>query len=170
MALPVNLALATAQRATGLRRDPFAGYNFLFETAGMVVGGFTTISGLTSKVEVHTVREGGVNDREYKLTGPVTHGDLVFEAGLTAVDPMWLWFQATLDGKVQRRNASVYLLDARGVPVTWWNIQNAWPVEWQGPSFDASQTLFASQRFTLTHEGIARPPMALAVAAATLLP
>lgn len=168
MPIPFNLAIGTAQRWTGVHLDPFRTFNFLVEVEGMVVGGFTSITGLGSKTEVRTVREGGVNDKEYKLSGQITYTDLTLDSGLTALDPMWLWYQSTLKGQIKRKNGSVYLLDNRGIPITWWNFFNAWPVEWQGPAFDSSQTLVASQRFILTHEGITRSPAALVMAASTI--
>lgn len=168
MPFPINLALGTAQRWTGVHLDPFKTFNFLIEVEGLVVGGFTNISGLGSKVEVRTVREGGVNDKEYKLTGQITYTDLTLESGLTALDPMWLWYQSTLKGEIRRKNGSIYLLDNRGIPITWWNFLNAWPSEWEGPTFDSSQNLVASQRFVLVHEGLTRSNAALAMAASTI--
>lgn len=141
-------------RKTGPAPDPFRAYNFLVEVEGMVVGGFTSVEGLGSKTEVKTVRQGGVNNMEYKLPGQISYTDIVLKAGITALDPMWLWYQAMLDGTVQRKNGSIYLRDNQGNTSACWNFYNAWPIEWQGPSLDASQTMVASQSFTLAHEGI----------------
>lgn len=143
-----------ASRKSGPPSNPFMSYNFYVEVGGIVVGGFTSVEGLQSKVEVKTVRQGGVNDLEYKLPGQVSYVDLVFKAGITSLDPMWLWYQSSLTGKVKRQNGSIYLLDDLGEPTVSWNFYNAWPIEWQGPSLDAGQNLVASQSFTLAHEGI----------------
>jgi phage tail-like protein len=139
---------------TGPSADPFMSYRFRVEIGGIVVGGFTSVDGLQSKNEVKTVRQGGVNDVEYKLPGQVTYTDLVLKAGITSVDPMWLWYQTCASGKVSRRNGSIYLLDDQGNTAVTWNFYNAWPIEWQGASLDASQILVATQGFTLAHEGI----------------
>jgi phage tail-like protein len=154
MVIGVNAGIGFAQRKLGLRIDPFKSYNFLVEVEGIVVGGFMSVDGLASRTEVRTVREGGVNDTEYKLPGQITYSDLVLKAGITALDPMWLWYKATLDGAVKRKNGSIYILDDQGIPCVWWDFFNAWPTEWQGPSLDASQNLVACQSFTLAHEGI----------------
>jgi len=134
--------------------DPFLSYRFRVEIGGIVIGGFTSVEGLQSKNEVKTVRQGGVNDVEYKLPGHVTWSDLVLKAGLASLDPMWLWYQAAANGSVSRRNGSIYLFDDAGNVAVTWNFFNAWPVEWQGPGLDAGQTLVATQTFTLAHEGI----------------
>jgi phage tail-like protein len=91
IAVPFNAGAAAAQRYGGARLDPFKAYNLFVEVAGMLVGGFTSISGLDFKVEYRTQREGGVNDKEYKLAGPITYSDITLESGITALDPMWLW-------------------------------------------------------------------------------
>ncbi len=139
---------------TGPSADPFMSYRFRVEIGGIVVGGFTSVEGLQSKNEVKTVRQGGVNDVEYKLPGQLTYTDLVLKAGITSVDPMWLWYQSCSGGKVSRRNGSIYLLNAQGNTAITWNFYNAWPIEWQGPSLAADQNLVATQSFTLAHEGI----------------
>src|ERR1700756_7460 len=165
MALGINAAAAVVQRA-GKHLDPFKAYNFFVEVEGILVGGFTSVSGLESKMEVRTVREGGVNNKEYKLGGQVTYSDITLESGITAIDPVWLWYQSTLQGTIKRKNGSIYLLNDMGIPYVWYDFYNAWPIEWQGPSLDASQTLVATQRFVLAHEGIKKSAAAIAYAAA----
>lgn len=165
MALGINAAAALAQRNLGLSIDPFKSFSFFVEVEGILVGGFTSVEGLESRTEVRTVREGGVNDTEYKLPGQVTYSDLVLRSGLTALDPMWLWYRSTLSGQVKRKNGSIYLLDDQGMPSIWWNFYNAWPTAWQGPSFDAGQTLVALQSFTLAHQGIGKSQAAAAYSA-----
>ncbi|RKP46834.1 phage tail protein [Trinickia fusca] len=134
--------------------NPFMSYNFCVEVQGLLVGGFTSVEGLESKNEVLTIRQGGVNDVEYKLPGQVTYTDLVLKAGITSHDSMWLWYQSAMNGAVKRQNGSIYLLDDQGNITSTWNFYNAWPVAWVGPSLDASQNLVATQSFTLAHEGI----------------
>jgi phage tail-like protein len=165
MALGINAAAAATQRA-GLHLDPFKAYNFFVEVEGILVGGFTSVRGVESKMEVVTIREGGVNDRAYKLGGPVSYSDLVLESGLTALDPMWLWYQGTLQGTIKRRNGSIYMLNDLGLPTVWYDFYNAWPIEWQGPALDASQTMVATQRFVLAHEGVRKSRSAMGYSAA----
>jgi len=46
----------------GLRKDPYAGFNFLVEIDGLLVGGFTEVTGLQVETESHDYREGGLNE------------------------------------------------------------------------------------------------------------
>ncbi|RDU97345.1 phage tail protein [Trinickia dinghuensis] len=155
---PIGGDLATygVKRFTGLSIDPFKTHRFVLDVQGIFVGGFMMIKGIGSKTAVETIREGGANGVEYKLPGQVTFPDLEMTSGLTYTDPMWLWYRSTMYGKPLRKNGTVYLMDDLGVPVAWWHLFNAWPTEWEGPSFDASQTLVAVQRFTLAYERIAK--------------
>jgi phage tail-like protein len=60
---------------------------------------------------------------------------------------------------VQRKNGTIMLLDARRIPVTWWNFAEALPIKWTGPAFDASgEAQVAIERIELVHRGIAKPP------------
>jgi phage tail-like protein len=151
-----DLATYAVKRFTGLSMDPFKTHRFVLDVQGLFVGGFMTIEGIGSRVAVETVREGGGNGVEYKLPGQVTCSDLVMTSGLTFADPMWLWYRCTLFGKPLRKNGTVYLMDDLGLPVAWWHLFNAWPIEWEGPHFDASQTLVAVQRFSLAYERITK--------------
>ncbi len=145
---------STSARQPAASANPFMAYNFCIEMGGILVGGFTSVDGLQVKNEVKTIRQGGVNDIEYKLPGQVVGSDLVLKGGVSAVDPLWNWFTAAAAGKVTRKNGTIYLLDNLGNTTVAWNFVNAWPIEWQGPQIDASQTLIATQSFTLAHEGI----------------
>ncbi|MBI3284922.1 MAG: phage tail protein [Burkholderiales bacterium] len=166
MAFGVNAGVGFAQRQLGIRIDPFKSYNFFVEVEGILVGGFMSVDGLESKTEVKTVRQGGVNDTEYKLPGQITYSDLVLKAGITALDPMWFWYQSTQSGDIKRKNGSIYLLDDQGIPCVWWDFYNAWPTGWQGPGLDASQNMVATQSFTLAHEGIKKSLTSSAYSAA----
>jgi len=165
----LNMAAGLAGHFTGFHLDVFKAYNFLLEIHGVFVGGFKSVEGTGSKTEVFRFHEGGANGVEYKLPGPITYGDLVLSSGLTFVDPMWLWYRSTLYGKPQRRNGTIYLLDDVGVPAAWWNLTNAWPTEWIGPRFDATEPLVAIQSFTLVYESIAKSLASSAVGGAASL-
>ncbi len=58
-----------AQRLLGIRNDPYMPFNFLVEIEGLLVGGFTEVTGLTVETETEDFREGGVNEYVHKLPG-----------------------------------------------------------------------------------------------------
>jgi len=59
--------------ALGDRKDPYLAFDFLVEIEGLVVGGFTDVTGLQREVEVQDYREGGVNEYVHKLWGPTRY-------------------------------------------------------------------------------------------------
>lgn len=49
------------------RTDPYLNFRFLVEIHGLIVGGFSEVSGLQSETDIEEIREGGVNDYVHKL-------------------------------------------------------------------------------------------------------
>ena len=160
----LNAAVAAAGQL-GVRLDPYLGFNFLVEIEGLVVGGFTEVTGLQVETVVETYREGGVNDYEHKLPGPTRYpANLVLKHGITEIDSLWAWHQDVTAGVVERRNGTIYLLGPVREPVMWWNVREACPVRWTGPELRAESNTVAAETVELVHRGIQRPSLASAVA------
>ena len=141
----------------GVRRDPYLGCHFLVEIEGLVVGGFTKVSGLEYEVQYETVREGGVNDRVHRLPSHVEYPQrLVLEHGITDKDTLWDWHHDIAAGVIKRRNGSVFLLDNQGQPVLRWDFKGAYPVKWSGPALQADSDSVAVETIELVHNGINR--------------
>ncbi len=166
MPLGINALLAVTRGPLGLRLDPYAGHNFFVEVDGLLVGGFSKVSGLESAVEVKEYAEGGVNGYLHKLPGETRYPNLVLTQGVTELDTMWSWYDDVAQGRIQRRDITLMLLDQRRIPVMWWNIKSALPVRWSGPTFDASRsTEVAVESLELVHKGIVKPTASRALAA-----
>jgi phage tail-like protein len=145
---------------------PYLTFNFAVEIEGLLVGGFTEVSGLESEVAVEEFREGGVNGYVHKLPGATSHANLVLRHGLTGLSTLWSWYYDTTQGAIQRRNGSIVLLDARQVPVMWWNFRNALPVRWTGPELSAAGDQVGVESLELVHEGLTKPLLGQAAALA----
>jgi len=155
-ALGVNAAVTIASRALGARLDPYGAYRFLVEIEGIIAGGFSELSGLDVTTEVESIREGGVNDYVHRLPKWTTQSDLVLKKGQTDLDLLWNWYANVVAGKIERKNGSIYLLDAQGIPAMWWDFLLAFPVKWSGPTLNASSGLIAFETLTLTHHGLSK--------------
>jgi phage tail-like protein len=143
--------------ALGQRRDPFAAFRFRVEIEGLVVGGFTAVSGLDAEVVVEEYREGGVNDFVHRLpSGTRYSGNLVLERGLGDADALWSWFEDTAAGIVERRNGSVVIVSGDDEDVVRWNFLGAYPVRWSGPQLRADGNTVAMERVELAHRGLVR--------------
>lgn len=149
---------AAANWAVSVRPlPPYLTFNFAVEIEGLLVGGFTEVSGLESQIEVEEYREGGVNDFVHKLPGKTTYANLVLRHGLTGLSTLWDWYKQTTEGAIRRRNGTIVLLSASQVPVMWWDFRNALPVRWTGPTFDAASDEVGVEELELVHEGLTVP-------------
>lgn len=157
--------LAVLKRATGLRLDPYGAYNFLVEIQGVIAGGFTEVSGLSIQTEVDRKTFGGANDREYTFVKGTKYTDLTLKHGLTDLDLIWSWYDDVINGKIKRQNGSIYLLDHSGLPAMWWDFYEAFPIKWDGPSFNASSSTVATETLVLSHNGLAKPKASQVVSA-----
>ncbi len=140
---------------TGDRNDPYLGFNFLVEIEGRVAGGFTEVSGLQIEIETEERREGGRNEFVHKLAGRVKYpANLVLKHGITDNDDLWRWCQDVQQGKVQRHNISIVLLDSAGDEKRRWVFEAACPVKWVGPDLRAGQAEVAVESVELVHRGL----------------
>lgn len=143
--------------ASAKRADPFGAFNFWVEIEGLVVGGFTEVSGLQVEVETMALREGGLNGYVHQLAGPARYPqNLTLKRGLTTNDSFWPWCQDVFNGTIKRRNSTIYLFDQNGASVMAWNIVEAYPVRWSGPDLRAQGSEVAFETVELAHRGIAK--------------
>ena len=159
----INATMTIAGRALGARRDPYGAYNFLVEIEGIIAGGFSELSGLDMSTEVESIREGGVNDYVHRLPKWTTQSDLVLKKGQTDRDLLWNWYADVVAGKVERKNGSIYLLDAQGIPAMWWDFFQACPVKWSGPTLNAAAGQVAFESLTLAHHGLTKSALSQAL-------
>jgi phage tail-like protein len=159
------LPSAVGNWAPGVRPiEPFVTFNFAVEIEGLLVGGFSEVSGLESEIQFEDYREGGVNGFIHKLPGPTSYANLVLKHGLTAAGALWNWHYNTTQGIIQRKNGTIMLLDQQQMPVMWWNFRNALPVRWTGPTFNAASDEVGFESIELVHEGLTKPLLGQAAA------
>lgn len=137
--------------------SPYRSYNFKLNIQGVTEGHFTECNGLGVRVDVIRYREAG-NDQQVRcLPGPVNYSDVTLRYGLTDSRELWDWLMTAVDGRVERKNISVLMLDTEGVnEVMRWNLINAWPSEWRGTMLDAMSREAAIESLTLVFESIDR--------------
>jgi phage tail-like protein len=84
------------------------------------------------------------------------HSNIVLKWGLADDADLYNWHRDAVNGKVQRRNGSIVLLDRQGQERMRWNFVNAWPAKWDGPDFNAEGNDIAIETLELAHEGVTR--------------
>jgi phage tail-like protein len=138
------------------RVDPYRGFNFLVEIDGITQAGFQEVSGLDASTDAVDYREGADPNHVRKLTGLNKYSAITLKRGVTDSDELWRWRKAVIDGRTERKNGSIILLDESGAEKIRWNFANAWPSKWTGPSFNATSTAVAVETLEITHEEVAR--------------
>jgi phage tail-like protein len=138
-----------------MRVDPLGNYNFKVEIEGVVVGGFSEVSGMESAIESIEYREGGENTTVRKLPGKTTYADIVLRRGTTGGDnTLYEWHKQVVDGQIERKSGSIIVLDRAGEEVLRYNFYEAWPMKWSPSDFNATANEFAPEELTLAHEGL----------------
>jgi phage tail-like protein len=140
--------------ATGTRTDPYRGYNFLVEIDGITQAGFQECGGLDASTDSVDYREGADPNHVRKLSGMNKYSALTLKRGLTDSDELWKWRKTVIDGKPERKNGSIILLDGAGVEKLRWNFVEAWPSKWTGPSLNATSSAVAVETLEITHEEV----------------
>lgn len=137
--------------------DPYRSYNFKLDINGISEGHFTECSGLNVKVESIPYREAGANQIVRKIPGPVDYASVTLKYGVTNSRELWDWLLTAVNGKVERKNVSIILLDSEGTnEVMRWNLHDAWPSEWQGAGLNTTDRAIAIDSLTLVFDSLER--------------
>jgi phage tail-like protein len=144
--------------ATGDRKDPFLGFNFRLELDGVTKAAFREISGLDAATDVTEYREGpDKGNTPRKLPGLNKYVNIVMKRGMTDDHTLWDWKKQTIDGKTNRQNGSIVLVDSTGDgEAIRWNFINGWPIKWTGPTFNATSNDVAIETLEIAHEGLSK--------------
>jgi phage tail-like protein len=142
--------------ATGARKDPYRAYNFLVEIDGITRAAFRECSGLDSSQDPIDYREGTDPLTARKLPGLVKYSNISLKGGITDDASLWDWRKKVMDGKIERKNGSIILLDDTGAEKLRWNFINGWPTKWTGPTFNATSNEVAIETLDIAHEGVAK--------------
>lgn len=136
--------------------DPYDGFRFRVEIFGLQVGGFTQVTGLEREVQTEDFREGGRNDYTHKLATVTKYQNLSLKRGIADATELWQWHQDVINGKIERRQVNVVLLDSLG-NVKWrWVFEKAYPVKWSGAELNASTNAVFVESVEFAHNGIKR--------------
>jgi phage tail-like protein len=137
----------------GDRKDPYRAYNFLVEVDGITRAGFRECSGLDTSQDPIDYREGTDPLTTRRLPGLVKYSNITLKWGITDTE-LWDWRQSAMEGKVERKNGSIVLLDDTGAEALRWNFREGWPSKWTGPTFNATSNEVAIETLEIVHEGV----------------
>jgi len=136
--------------------DPYLNYRFRIEIDGIQKGGFSECSGLSSKIDVVQYREGGDQMSVRKLRGQTNYPDITLKWGLTDSTELYEWHTKAIKGDVERKSCSIIIVGDDNSEKMRWNLKDAWPNSWTGPSLNAKGSDIAIEQMTLTYESMER--------------
>jgi phage tail-like protein len=145
---------------------PFSAFNFAVEivradaSAPLVSAAFSECDGLELGMEIKTIREGGSNDRQIRLAGPATVGQLTLKRGMTDGSfELWRWMSDSIDDPSLRAEAEVVLLGADGASErARFVLSRCLPVKLKAPSLSGKDGAVAVEELQIAYERISVKP------------
>ena len=137
------------------KRDVYSGYRFWVEVDSLTEAAFSECSGLQVETEIFEWEEGGLNEYKHRLPVRTKFPNLVLKRGVATAD-LWKWYQDIIQGTIKRRNLSVSLYGYTDVPEIRWNVIEALPIKWAGPTLKTGASETAVETIELAHHGFTR--------------
>ena len=146
---------------------PFTAFNFAVEievpgvTTEACSGAFAECDGLEMSMDAKTIREGGNNTQQPRLTGPINLGTLTLKRGMTANFDLWSWFSALYDpgNSGLRGTAKVTVFAADGqTERARFVLGGCLPVKIKAPPLNAKDGMVAIEELQVAYESLQLVP------------
>lgn len=142
-------------------RYPFTAFNFAVEinvpgvTTRVCNAAFSECDGLDMTMDVKTIREGGNNGRQIRLTGPINAGMLTLKRGMTQSFDLWDWMARMVAEPKLRADAEVVVFAADGTTErARFILSRCLPAKLKAPPLNAKDGGVAIEEFQLAYESI----------------
>ena len=140
---------------------PFTGFNFAVEinlpgvSQRVCNAAFAECDGLDMSMDIKTLREGGNNGRQIRLTGPMNFGLLTLKRGMTASFDLWDWMSQVQQQPGLRADAEVVLFAADGQSVrARFMLSRCLPAKLKAPPMNAREGGVAIEELQLAYESL----------------
>ena len=141
--------------------SPFRSFNFAVEISVAGVSeticnaAFSECDGLEITMDVKTIREGGNNGTQIRLTGPMNYGQLTLKRGMTKTFDLWKWTARMLTNRELRADAEVVLFAANGeTERARFVLSRCVPVKLKAPALNAKDGTIAIEEMQLAYESL----------------
>lgn len=142
-------------------RYPFTAFNFAVEinvpgvSTRICNAAFSECDGLELTMDVKTIREGGNNGRQIRLTGPINAGMLTLKRGMTKSFDLWDWMTRMQSEPKLRADAEVVVFAADGTTEqARFILSRCLPAKLKAPPLNAKDGGVAIEEFQLAYESI----------------
>jgi phage tail-like protein len=144
---------------------PFTAFNFAVEinvpgvAPKVCNAAFSECDGLEMTMEVKTIREGGNNGKQIRLTGPLSYGQLTLKRGMTATFDLWTWFGTMLSNAALRADAEVVVFAADGTSErARFILTRCIPTKLKAPALNAKDGIVGIEELQLVYESLTLKP------------
>jgi phage tail-like protein len=148
------------------RETPYGAFNFLVdfqsgEDPASLLGGFSDVSGLGHEITLMEYRQGNdVENQVRKCVGLRKVSDLTLKRGVMGMRSFWDWVDRTRREPEHKRVVRITLKDEQHQPIMAWNLINARPMKWTGPTLAAKGgSDVAMEELVIAAEGIENVPV-----------
>lgn len=116
--------------------DHIGAFNFAVEIEGVTSGPAIHVSGLNALTEVISSKNGS-DITLRRRPGRNSCSNLIIQRGYNNVDELYNWYDATRDGKVERKSGSIIIMGDDASEICRFNFFEAWPCRWSLLPLDA---------------------------------
>ena len=138
---------------------PLTAFNFAVEiypdgaSAPLAEAAFADCDGIELTMDVKTIREGGANDRAYRVPGVINYANLTLKRGVTSNLDLWNWVQQSVADPGLRANAEVVVFQADGTTEAMrYQLHRCLPIKFKAPALSAKDGQVAIEAFQLAYE------------------
>ena len=121
---------------------------------------FSECDGLEMNLEPKTIREGGNNNQQIHLPGPVSYGQLTLKRGMTINFDLWKWFEDVQQNRSLRASGEILMLSSdRKSEQVKFAITGCLPIKLKAPSLNAKDGEIAIEEMQIAYEtlSVSRP-------------
>jgi phage tail-like protein len=116
---------------------------------------FSECDGLEMTMDVKTIREGGNNGKQIRLTGPINYGQVTMKRGVTANFDLWYWFDLLLTDPSLRADAEVVIFAPNGTTErARFRLTRCVPTKLKSPPLNAKEGAVAIEELQLSYESV----------------
>lgn len=139
---------------------PFMSFNFAIEIKVEGVAqqvcdaAFAECDGLEVTMDVKTIREGGNNGKQIRLTGPISYSSLTLKRGMTETFDLWKWVELMQTHPDTRADAEVVIFSQDKKVQAKFLLSRCVPVKLKAPPLNAKDGGVAIEELQLAYESL----------------
>jgi phage tail-like protein len=139
---------------------PFMAFNFAVEikVEGVAMqicdAAFAECDGLEMTMDVKTIREGGNNGKQIRLTGAMNYASLTLKRGMTETFDLWKWIELVQTNPETRADAEVVVFSPDKKVRAKFLLSRCLPVKLKAPPLNATAGGVAIEELQLAYESL----------------